>query len=268
MTLEPQMVELAAKALSRSSGFWYTRRCLMFELCRRGGWPDPGTYGETGLEGCERDFAVALAEYERGAKRLPRLVRPEEAVPGVGPDDLKSYDLPADLFDYSIQRVALVERMDLCLMLIANGLHREIELALTVPPEFPTHVWSRIRSQLDAGLRTTFLAIHDCGGSSEAWLATIEQQLGSHRFGGAVEIVQAGLTVPWAFRLRLPVRGGGVVRSSGAARGSTPTTTEDEDFAPMLRSGSYALLEELTPLRAMRWIYGRVSRGAEDVGFG
>jgi hypothetical protein len=255
MTLERQTVEQASKALSRSSGFWFTRRSLMFELCRRGAWPDPGS----DLEGCERDFAAALAEHERSAGRLPRLVRPEEAIPGIGPADLQSYDLPPDLFDYSIQRVALVQRMDLGLMLIANGLHREIELALTVPPEFPTHVWSRIRAQLDAGLRTTFLAIHDCGGTSEAWLAAIERELGSHE---AAEVVRVGLTVPWAFRLRLTVRGR-PVPGRETASGASP-----DEFEPLLRSGSYALLEELTPLRAMRWIYGRVSRGAEDVGFG
>ena len=42
----------------------------------------------------------------------------------------------------------------------------------------------------------------------------------------------------------------------------------DKPFEPLLRSGSYALIEELPPLRAMRWIYGRVAKGAEDVGFG
>jgi hypothetical protein len=209
----------------------------MFELCRRDGWPEP----DLDLDGCERDFAAALAEYERSAGPLARLVRPETAIPGVGPADLEAHDLPADLFDYAIQRVVVVQRLDLCLMFIANGLHREIELALTVPPEFPTHVWTRIRAQLDAGLHTTFMAIHDCGAASEAWLETVENELGAYE---AAEVFGVGLTVPWAYRMRLPVRG------------------------PEQGAGSYALLEELTPLRAMRWIYGRVARGAEDVGFG
>jgi hypothetical protein len=276
MILSAQTVAEAAKALSRASGFWFTRRCLMFELCRRGAWPDPGT----DLDGCERDFAAALAEHERRAGQLSRLVRPETAIAGIGPQDLQAHDLPADLFDYSIQRVALFQRKDLCLMLVANGLHREIELALTVAPDFPTHVWARIHAQLDAGLRTTFLAVHDCGGSSEAWLAEVEQQLGVHE---AAEVFGVGLTVPWAFRLRLPVRGPEAVRGPGTSRspatgpagrgpamrrGDEAEDVEAEAFEPMLRSGSYALLEELTPLRAMRWIYGRVARGAEDVGFG
>jgi hypothetical protein len=246
-TLDAQTVEQAAKALSRVSGFWFTRRCLMFELCRRGAWPDPGM----DLDGCERDFAAALSEHERRSGQLPRLVRPEAAITGIDPAELQAHDLPADLFDYSIQRVAVFQRMDLCMMAIANGLHREIELALTVLPEFPTHVWARIRAQLDAGLRTTFLAIHDCGGSSEAWLAEVEEQVGAYE---RAEVFGVGLTVPWAFRLRIPVRGHGLGSS--------------ESLEPTLRAGSYALLEELTPLRAMRWIYGRVARGAEDVGFG
>lgn len=250
--LDEKTVEQAAKAISRANKFWFTRRGLMFELCRKGAWPDPGT----DLEGCEREFAAALAEHERHVGPLQRLVRPETAALGMNPADL---EMPSDLFDYSIQRVALFQRMDLCLMLIANGFHREIELALTVPPDFPTHVWARIRAQLDAGLRTTFLAVHDCGGSSEAWLDAIEDEFGNHEYA---EVARVGLTVPWAFRLRLPVRG-------PAPDGRpTPPVQPDKPFEPLLRSGSYALIEELTPLRAMRWIYGRVAKGAEDVGFG
>lgn len=284
-TLDEKAVEQAAKALSRSSGFWFTRRCLMFELCRRKAWPDPGA----DLESSERWFAAALAEHESQMGPLARLVRPESAVTGIDPTQLQTYDLPADLFDYSIQRVAVFERIDLCLMLIANGMHREIELALVVPPEFPSHVWARIHAQLDAGLRTTFLAVHDCGASSEAWLTQVEAQLGEHE---AAEVFGVGLTVPWAFRLQIPVRGPEPVRGPGAARGRPDAAPSrplrrpdgrgrgrgfdvgqdgdetDEGFEPMLRSGSYALLEELSPLRAMRWIYGRVARGAEDVGFG
>jgi hypothetical protein len=253
--LDEKTVEQAVKALSRGNKFWFTRRCLMFELLRKNAWRDPGT----DLEGCERDFAEALAEHERRVGQLARLVRPETAVAGMDPADLQGGALPSDLFDYSVQRVALFQRMDLCLMLIANGFHREIELALTVPPEFPTHIWARIRAQLDAGLRTTFLAVHDCGASSEEWLAAIEDEFGAHEHA---EVARVGLTVPWAFRLRLPVRG-------PAPDGrNAPPISPDKPFEPMLRSGSYALLEELTPLRAMRWIYGRVAKGAEDVGFG
>ncbi|KIG19566.1 hypothetical protein DB30_00075 [Enhygromyxa salina] len=250
--LDPQTVLAAAKALSGSTGFWFTRRCLMFELCRRRVWPDPGA----NLAACEQNFAAALASYEQTSGQLERLVRPEQAIAGVGPADLEAHDLPADLFDYAIGRVALFQRMDLCLMLIANGFHREIEVALTVPPEFPSHVWGRIHAQLNTGLRTTFLAIHDYSPASGPWLASIDEQLGGHE---AAEVFPIGLTTPWAYRLRIPVRG--PQASPGAPSAAAPTDAEP-------RAGSYALLEELSPLRAMRWIYGHVARGAEDVGFG
>ncbi|PRQ03118.1 hypothetical protein [Enhygromyxa salina] len=249
--LDPQTIFAATEALSGPGKFWFTRRCLMFELCRRRVWADPGP----DIEACEREFEATLAAYERehgSAGGLDRLIRPEQAIPGVGPAELEAHDLPADLFDYSIARVALFQRMDLCLMLIANGFHREIEIALTVPPEFPSHVWGRIRAQLDAGLRTTFLAIHDCSSASDAWLASIDEQLGGHE---AAALFPVGLTVPWAYRLRIPVRGPQAAPPSAGPKAQLP-------------AGSYALLEELTPLRAMRWIYRHVSRGAEDVGFG
>lgn len=243
MMLEQREVEAAAAELSGEAGYFFTRRNLMFELVRREAWPDPGN----DLRGCEQRFAAALVEHETKHGPLARLVRPEQAPAGLDTAELDRFDLPGDLFDYAIHRVALFERMDLCLMLIANGFHREIEIALTVPPAFPTHVWSRIQAQLDAGQRTTFFAIHDCGPASDAWLTEVDQ-----RFAGnaAAVVHHVGMTVPWAFRLRLPLRGSAdpVDNSQG--------------------SDSYAVLEELTPLRVMRSIYGRVARGAEDVGFG
>lgn len=257
-TLKRDSVSEAIAALSGVRGFWFTRRCLMFELCRREAWPDPGA----DLQASEQAFAAALAQYEQHAGLLERLVRPEQAIPGVAASELQAHDLPPDLFDYAIRRVAVFERIDLCMMLIANGFHREIEIALTVPPNFPSHVWARIQAQLDAGLRTTFLAISDCGPEHEAWQAQIAEQLGDHP---AVELRPVGLTVPWAFRLRLPLRGS-APEQDGAEQ--TSPAAIDNSQQPVLRSGSYALIEELTPLRAMRWIYRRVARGAEDVGFG
>lgn len=231
-TIDRDALAAALVALQGQRGFWFTRRCLMFELVRRGAWPDP----EHDLATCEASFALALAEHEREHGPLAKLVRPELASPGLRVDELARFDLPADLFDYSIQRVALFERLDLCLMLIANGFHREIEIALTVPPEFPSHVWGRIADQIAAGLPTTFLAVTDCGETHEAWLDGLD-----HRYG-AGKVRRVDLGVPWAHKLGLRLRG--------------------------TRSGSEALLEELPPLLLMRWIYRRVARGAEDIGFG
>ena len=137
-------------------------------------------------------------------------------------------------------------------MLIANGFHRNIEVALTVPPAFPSHVWARIQAELeqptDAGVRTTFIAIHDLHAGSAAWLDAVDAQLGGY---ANAEILPEGLTMPWVTRLRVKLRGG-----TRREPGQPPSAT------------SYALLEELPPLRLLRWVYGRVSSGAEDVGFG
>jgi hypothetical protein len=246
--LDADALAAARAALEGMRGFWYTRRCLMFELVRRGAWPDPGDE----LDACEAAFAGALARHEHEQGPLARLVRPELAIAGLRDDELARWDLPPDLFDYSIQRVALFERLDLCLMLIANGFHREIEIALTVPPEFPTHVWPRIEQQIAANLPTTFLAICDCGEAHEAWLDGLDARFGSG------QVRRVGLTVPWASKLGLPLRDTRSPRENPL----------DTNGADVLRSGSHALLEELPPLMVMRWIYRRVARGAEDIGFG
>lgn len=231
-TLDSTIVLAAARELSAASGFWFTRRILMFELCRREAWPDPGS----DLDACETEFATALAALERAHGRLERLIRPEE----LAPIQVSPASLPPDVLDYSVARVALFERLDLCLMVIANGMHRTIEVAPTVPPAFPAHVWPRIQAQIDAGLRTTFLAIHDLSPASQSWVQDLDAQL---RTRGEVELVRAGLTMPRLQPLGLPLRTDG-------------------------QGAGYALLEELTPLRALRTIYRRVCRGAEDIGFG
>jgi hypothetical protein len=259
-TLDPEQVKAAVASLSGARNLYFTRRCLMFQLCRQDAWSDPGAE----LDASEQAFAAALEQHERTHGQLERLIRPELAAPGIDMGALSAHDLPADLFDYAIRRVAVFERMDLCLMLIANGFHREIEIALTVPPSFPSHVWARVRAQLDAGLRTTFLAISDCGAEHEQWQARLAEELTHPR----AELRPVGLTVPWAFRLHLPLRGATGPSGSMAGSSELDDSAMDNAPSPVLRSGGYALIEELPPLRAMRWIYRRVARGAEDVGFG
>ncbi|MBW2456560.1 MAG: hypothetical protein JRI68_18725, partial [Deltaproteobacteria bacterium] len=43
---------------------------------------------------------------------------------------------------------------------------------------------------------------------------------------------------------------------------------DESDEARMLAEGSYAHFEAIRPLRAMRWVWGRLARRAEDAGFG
>jgi len=254
-TLAPASLAAAVAAVSSDGAFWYTRRNLMYALCRAGAWPDPGADPEA----AHARFAVELAEHEAEHAPLPRLIRPEHASPGLGPEDLATLDLPSDLFDYSVRRVVVLDRIDTCLLLVSNGFHRKIECAPVAFPGFPSHVWARLEAQLVAGVSTTFFAVHDCSAGGYAWLHRLREALRRHE---AAELVHVGLSVPWAFRLRLPVR------STGQPVDPSVLSGPGRDFMPLLRAGGYAELEELQPLEALRWIYRRTARGAEDVGFG
>jgi hypothetical protein len=245
----------AVAAVSSDGVFWYTRRNLMYELCRAGAWPDPGA----DPEGAHARFAAALSEHEAEHEPLARLIRPEHASPGLSAADLATLDLPADLFDYSVRRVVVLDRIDTCLLLVTNGFQRRLECAPVAFPGFPSHVWERLEAQLVAGVSTTFFAVHDCSAAGYAWLHGLREALRRHELA---ELVHVGLSVPWAFRLRLPVR------STGRPVDPEVLSGPGRDFVPLLRTGGYAELEELRPLEALRWIYRRTARGAEDVGFG
>jgi hypothetical protein len=101
--------------------------------------------------------------------------------------------------------------------------------------------------------------VHDCSAAGYTWLARLREHLRRHE---AAELVNVGLSVPWAFRLRLSVR------STGKPVDPSVLSGPGRDFMPLLHEGGYAELEELRPLQALRWIYRRAARGAEDVGFG
>lgn len=253
--LAPAAVAAAVAGVSSDGAFAYTRRNLMYELIRAGVWPDPGS----DPEGAHARFAESLAAYEAEHGSLATLIRPEHASPGLDPDDPSTLELPEDLFDYSVRRVVVLDRVDTCLLLVTNGFHRKIEVAPVAYPGFPSHVWARIARQLETGVRTTFFAVHDCSAAGYGWLHRLRDELRRH---DTAELVHVGLSVPWAFRLRLPVR------STGKPVDPSVLSGPGRDFMPLLRAGSYAELEELRPLQALRWIYRRTARGAEDVGFG
>ena len=89
-------------------------------------------------------------------------------------------------------------------------------------------------------MRTTFLAVHDLSPSSQRWFDGLETRFSEDK---DIELVPAGLTMPWIARLGLPLRSCGP-------------------------EASYALVEELPPLQILRTVYRWVARGAEDIGFG
>jgi hypothetical protein len=198
-------------------------------------------------------FARRLAEHERAHGRLRRLVRPEET-----PSATDAPALPPDIFDYSVRRVLVFERLDPLLVFAKSGFHYKMVVALVTEDGFPEHVWDRLRDQLSAGLRTTFYTVHDATRAGYGLLKRVERQV-SHwerARGGDV-----GLRFAHAMELGAPLRRGdpGPVDAAVDA---------DPDERRMLEGGSYVHLEEIRPLRMMRWVFRRAQRRSEDAGFG
>jgi hypothetical protein len=258
--LDHGMLAAVAARLSLGGQFWYTRRQLFYELVRKGALADPAQDPDAALA----EFSRSLAACEAAGGELPKLIRPERLVDLPPPPEL-----PPDVLDYSVRRVLVFESIDTCLFFVCNGFHRRIEVGLVAwaPPgpdgtgaQFPAHVWERLRTQLDdAALSTDFFLIADSDVNARRWRAQVHADLGGRPH---VRIRDAGLTFPWAFRLRIPVR------STGHAPEPELVIPERHEWRGLLMVGSYAHLEELRPLKLMRWVYRRVARGAEDVGFG
>ncbi|MBK6922360.1 MAG: hypothetical protein IPH07_33530 [Deltaproteobacteria bacterium] len=252
------VVESAASAMATTAGFVFTRSQLFFELVRRGALADPGA----DLDGAMQAFESRLAAFEHDHGELEGLIRPERLVDLPPPPEL-----PPDVLDYTVRRVLVFDRLDTCLFFVCNGFHRRIEVGLVVWPDgaaepgaagFPSHVCDRLRAQLDEGLPTDFFLIGDCGTAARSWRQRMHATLKRPH----VRVRDASLTFPWAFRLRLPVR------ATGRAPDPHVVIPEDHEWRGLLMVGSYASLQEMPPMRLMRWVYRRVARGAEDVGFG
>lgn len=243
-------VSAAAHALARGDRFDFTRAQLYFELVRGGVLPDPGQ----DPDGALASFAAMLEPLEQAHGELPNLIRPERLEHLPPPPEL-----PPDVLDYSVRRVLVFDRIDTCLCFIRNGFHRRIEVGLVVWPSFPAHIWARLHSQIESGLVTEFFLIGDCSATSRKWKADVHAALGKRP---NVRIRDAAMTFPWAFRLRLPVR------STGKAPDPEVPIPDHHEWRGLLMVGSYASLQEMPPIRLLRWVYRRVARGAEDVGFG
>lgn len=265
MSSKPDLaIEAAAARVSCDGRFAYTRRNLYFEMVRSGACSDPGGAPEAAFA----RFDERLANHETVAP-LARLVRPEQV-----PQTADLSELPPDVLDYTVRRVVLFERLDTCLLFVANAFHRRIECALATYRDFPGHVWAGIDAQLADDQRTTFFAVHDCSVRGYRWFERVKSGLSD--CSGA-KVVHVGLTFPWAFRLRLPVRTmpqpAENEREQVGNGQSERALPDDEllgggDWRPLLQQGNYAHFEELPPLAALRWVYRFVARGAEDIGFG
>lgn len=243
-------IRRATADLERGGRFAFTRAQLFFELVRQGVLADPGS----DLPGALASFADELAGFERDHGELALLVRPERLEHLPPPPEL-----PPDVLDYSVRRVLCFERIDTCLAFIRNGFHRRIEVGLVTWPDFPGHVWQRLHAQLAEGLVTELFLIGDCSAPTRRWKQAIHAALDPVP---KAKIRDASLTFPWAFRLRMPVR------STGRAPDPDVAIPEGHEWRGLFMNGGYATLDEMPPIRQLRWVYRRVARGAEDVGFG
>lgn len=251
IVLEPGDVVRARDEASAGGVVHYTRRNLFYTLVRAGVVADPGGSPGAAME----TFAAALERYEIKHGELSGLVRPESVR-----DSLEGVELPPDIFDYAVRRVLVFQSLDTCLLFALNGFHRKIEVGLVSTPRFPGHVWDRLDGQLEEGYRTTFYAVHDCSVEGIEWLAALRKDLRGRK-GATVKDV--GLTFGWAFRLRLPVR------SLDDKPVLPPRRREvTSEWAAMAEQGNYAEFEELPAVSSMAWVYRRIAKAAEDIGFG
>ena len=248
IALSPTAVREGASAVSASGSFAFTPRNLYYELIRRAAWPEPHGPPRPALV----SFRQALREHQRVHGTIAGLIRARDARRAV-PDA----HLP-DVFDYSVRRVLLFERVETMLLFAMNGFHRRVEAALLAYPGFPAHVSARLHRQLEGGLRTAFYAVHDASRTGYKLNRRAKELLLAH---GRPRVADVGLRFAQAFQIGITVRSDG--RTRHVERG--PKALEDH---LLLDTGNYAHLEELPPLALMRWTYERVARGSEELGFG
>lgn len=252
--LAPKALEVAQKSLSLGGKFLFTPRNLYYEMIRRDVWapPDPKSPRASIVA-----FREAVAAHERHHGALPGLIRAAEARAAVPPPHLP------DVFDYSVRRVLVFDRVETFLLFAMNGFHRKIEVALVTlggkaEGTFPEHVARRLERQLANGLRTAFYLVHDASRGGTRLRGRARKLFGEH---GKPRLADVGLSFAQAFRMGVPVRTG-----PARARVTTgPIALEDQ---LLVAQGNYAHLEELGPLALMRFVYERIARGPDDLGFG
>lgn len=245
--LKRERLDKMARVLSVRWRYWYSRRNLYHELERRGRLD--GLSGEAGLE----QFGEQLASHERVHGPLRRLVRPEQL-----PAPSEAPPLPEDIFDYAVRRVLVFQRLDPLMVFARSRFHQKMVVAMVTAEGFPEHVWGRLRGQLDAGLSTTFYAVHDCTPEGYAMAGRLREQLASW---DRARVADVGMGLSHTMELGVPLRSGPAVPLSGRL-------ADDPDEQQMLAEGSHAYFEELRPIQAMRWVYRRLVRRSEDEGFG
>lgn len=257
-TLAPAAVREAASALALGK-FLFTPRNLCWELVRREAWPAPadGTPPRAAMTA----FRAALAAHEHERGRLPGLIRAAEARAAVPPPHLP------DVFDYSVRRVLVFDRVETFLLFAMNGFHRKIEVGLVVlegrTKSFPEHVARRLERQLASGLRTAFYVVHDASPRGHRLRGLTRRHFAEY---GKPRLADVGLSFAQAFRMGIPVRKGPARAPAAASSATSPARGLEDQL--LLAAGNYAHLEELAPLPLLRFAYERIARGPDDLGFG
>ena len=163
-----------------------------------------------------------------------------------------------DVWTYAVRRVIVFDRPSPCLTFVANRFFTQIECALVATPGFPASVWERLYQQLDNGLEMTFFAVHDADMAGMAMPQHLRASLAKYPHA---TVVDCGLTFRQAFRLGMTV-------GRRAKRRLQPGLDVSPEDTLLLRSGSYAHFEELTPFFMMRTTYQSVCHAFEEIGFG
>lgn len=256
--LDPKRVKPAVRALSKRGRFRFTMRNLYYKLVRVGAWPQPNLDPIAALG----RFREALQQYESRHGPIPGRIRHADRLPEI---DLAQ--LPPDIADYTTRRVIVFDRQESFLVFALNGFFRKIEIGLLVWPDYPKLVWERMHQHLAGGAATTIYLLHDCNRFGYDMKHKMQEAL--RDYGAMARVVDLGLRFRQASNLGVAIR-------NDASR-ADPSELDPLKFGVsgdrqearlLLRSGSFAHLEELPPLRMMRWTYSRIATRVHDVGYG
>lgn len=258
LQLKPKRLKRAVRQLSRGGKFRFTLRNLYYKLLRTGDWPQPQ---QDPLDTLER-FKDALQAYEDQHGPVPGRIRNVDRL-----SEMDMATLPPDVADYTTRRVLVCDRQEVFLSFIFNGFFRKLEIGLLLWPNYPQLVANQIHEHLGSGAKTTLYLLHDCNRAGYDFKETVQEAFQEH--GNKAHIVDLGMRFRQASNLGVPIR------SDTAREDSSDLdplqfgdSGERQEVRLMLRSGCFAHLEELSPLRMLRWTYSRIATRTQDVGYG
>jgi hypothetical protein len=177
-----------------------------------------------------RRGAPAGAIERARAVALPGLVDPARHARTPEPGALAN-----DALLYTTRRLLVCDSLDLALCLILNGFYRRFEIAIVHAGGFPEHVWSRVRRGLHDGYDMAVFTLEPLVEGARRLPERLDASFVGHP---NVVLEDIGLRPEQLERTGIPLEGG------------------------------RADPEWLAPLPLMRWLYNRVARGREEMGFG